>query len=72
MPATHPSAVEDRETCELLRAHGCDLAQGYHVAAPMPADAVSGWIEDWAAGLTFIRRAEIGAGLIERDSSAVM
>lgn len=30
--------VEDSETLEALRAIGCDEAQGYHIARPMPAD----------------------------------
>jgi EAL domain-containing protein (putative c-di-GMP-specific phosphodiesterase class I) len=30
--------VEDQETLELLAALGCDLAQGFHLARPMPAD----------------------------------
>ena len=34
--------VEDQETHELLTALGCDLAQGYHLARPMPADEVAG------------------------------
>jgi diguanylate cyclase (GGDEF)-like protein len=34
--------VEDQETLELLTALGCDLAQGYHLAYPMPADEVAG------------------------------
>jgi EAL domain-containing protein (putative c-di-GMP-specific phosphodiesterase class I) len=29
--------VEDQETLELLAALGCDLAQGFHLARPMPA-----------------------------------
>jgi EAL domain-containing protein (putative c-di-GMP-specific phosphodiesterase class I) len=39
--------VEDRETWELLGALGCDVAQGYHLARPMPADEVLGWLESW-------------------------
>jgi diguanylate cyclase (GGDEF)-like protein len=30
--------VEDQATLELLATFGCDLAQGYHLARPMPAD----------------------------------
>ncbi len=37
---------EDQEMLELLAALGCDLAQGYHLARPMPADdlaRLAGW-----------------------------
>ena len=30
--------VEDAATLAALRAWGCDVAQGYHIARPMPAD----------------------------------
>ena len=33
--------IEDREHLVELRALGCDLAQGFHIARPMPAEAVS-------------------------------
>jgi diguanylate cyclase (GGDEF)-like protein len=33
--------VEDEATAEALRDLGCDSAQGYHFARPMPADAVA-------------------------------
>ncbi|HEV2249723.1 MAG TPA: EAL domain-containing protein [Candidatus Limnocylindria bacterium] len=39
--------VEDRDTWELLGALGCDVAQGYHIARPMPAGEVQGWLESW-------------------------
>ncbi|MFG1606082.1 putative bifunctional diguanylate cyclase/phosphodiesterase [Actinoplanes sp. NPDC049265] len=33
--------IEDAETAGALRTIGCDLAQGYHFARPMPADQIS-------------------------------
>jgi CheY-like chemotaxis protein len=39
--------VEDPEVWELLGALGCDVAQGYHIARPMPAADVSAWLETW-------------------------
>jgi diguanylate cyclase len=35
--------VEDRETWERLQRLGCSLAQGYHLARPMPADDIAPW-----------------------------
>jgi len=35
--------VEDQETLDLLDALGTDLAQGYHVARPMPPDQAVAW-----------------------------
>lgn len=39
--------VEDRDDWDLLRHTGCDLAQGYFIARPMPADDLPGWMENW-------------------------
>jgi EAL domain-containing protein (putative c-di-GMP-specific phosphodiesterase class I)/CheY-like chemotaxis protein len=39
--------VEHREDWNLLARSGCDVAQGYFVAKPMPAEALPGWIESW-------------------------
>lgn len=39
--------VEDRADWELMRALGCDAAQGYFVAPPLPAAEVPGWIAHW-------------------------
>jgi diguanylate cyclase (GGDEF)-like protein len=36
--------VEDGATLDELAALGCDLAQGYHVSRPMPADAFNAWL----------------------------
>jgi diguanylate cyclase (GGDEF)-like protein len=36
--------VEDSATLHRLAALGCDLAQGYHVSRPMPADTFSAWL----------------------------
>jgi EAL domain-containing protein (putative c-di-GMP-specific phosphodiesterase class I) len=38
---------EDREDWDFLKASGCDLAQGYFIAKPMPGSEVLGWIADW-------------------------
>jgi diguanylate cyclase len=41
--------VEDEATLAILRALGCDLAQGFGIARPMPADAVCGWAAQHAS-----------------------
>jgi diguanylate cyclase len=33
--------IEDVETLELLIELGCDLAQGYYISRPMPADKLA-------------------------------
>jgi EAL domain-containing protein (putative c-di-GMP-specific phosphodiesterase class I) len=39
--------VEYRDDWDFLRHTGCDLAQGYFIAEPMPAAALPGWIRIW-------------------------
>nr|MDP2192080.1 EAL domain-containing response regulator [Rhodoferax sp.] len=39
--------VEDRNDWNLLLRTGCDLAQGYFIARPMPAADLPGWMEAW-------------------------
>lgn len=39
--------VEDEQTYQLLRQLGCDRAQGYWIARPMPASALADWIKAW-------------------------
>lgn len=40
--------VETIEHGDVLLRAGCDLAQGYGIARPMPAADVEGWLKDWA------------------------
>ncbi len=35
--------VEDAQTWELLRRMGCDVAQGYYLSRPLPADELERW-----------------------------
>lgn len=37
--------IEDLQTLEQLKAMGCDMAQGYHIAKPMGAGEFRGWME---------------------------
>jgi diguanylate cyclase (GGDEF)-like protein len=36
--------VEDESALTMLRGWGCDVAQGYHIARPMPADQFTVWL----------------------------
>lgn len=40
--------VENRDDWRFLRDEGCDLAQGYFIAKPMPGPELPAWIEGWA------------------------
>jgi EAL domain-containing protein (putative c-di-GMP-specific phosphodiesterase class I) len=37
--------VEDEKTLDLLSSFGCDSAQGYFIARPMPAADLVGWLQ---------------------------
>jgi EAL domain-containing protein (putative c-di-GMP-specific phosphodiesterase class I) len=41
--------VETVQHLDALRALGCDLAQGFGIARPMPAEDVPAWCERWQA-----------------------
>jgi len=43
--------VEEPATLQQLRSLGCDAAQGYLMARPMPAREVGNWLADWHARL---------------------
>lgn len=41
--------VETREEWDLVNELGCDMAQGYFIARPMPGEALSDWLLAWNA-----------------------
>lgn len=47
--------VEDLDDWNYLRARGCDVAQGYFIARPMPMAALADWLPEWER-----RRRELG------------
>jgi diguanylate cyclase len=38
--------VENETALSELARLGCDLAQGYHISKPLPADQLTGWLQD--------------------------
>jgi EAL domain-containing protein (putative c-di-GMP-specific phosphodiesterase class I)/DNA-binding NarL/FixJ family response regulator len=48
---TVAEGVEDIDDWHFLRKSSCDLAQGYFIARPMPADNIVDWIPLWQARL---------------------
>ncbi|RFF28379.1 MULTISPECIES: EAL domain-containing protein [unclassified Wenzhouxiangella] len=44
---TVAEGVETQDEWDLLSEFGCDQAQGYMIARPMPAEEVGDWIADW-------------------------
>lgn len=48
---TVAEGVEDRADWDFLRTTGCELAQGYFIAKPMPASEIPGWISAWEANV---------------------
>lgn len=40
--------VETKEIWDQLKQLGCDIAQGYYIAKPMPAEQLIAWRESWA------------------------
>jgi EAL domain-containing protein (putative c-di-GMP-specific phosphodiesterase class I)/FixJ family two-component response regulator len=43
--------VENRADWDFIRSSGCDLAQGYYIAKPMPADEIHDWLIKWEANI---------------------
>ncbi|MEI6708895.1 MAG: EAL domain-containing response regulator [Methylococcales bacterium] len=48
---TVAEGVEDREDWNFLRSTGCDAAQGYFIAKPMPAAKIPDWISNWEVNI---------------------
>lgn len=47
--------VETEEHGLALINLGCDLAQGYHIARPMPASELSDWIKNWKCPESWVK-----------------
>ena len=39
--------IENEETLLSLKESGCDIAQGYHIAKPMPQDKFIIWLNNY-------------------------
>ena len=46
--------VEDTDALALLKSYGCDYAQGFHIARPMPVADLGAWLEK--SGISTIQR----------------
>ena len=40
--------IESRQDWDFLKKIGCAYGQGFYIAKPMPADALAGWMQEWA------------------------
>ena len=59
--------VETVDHGEMLLYLGCELAQGYGIARPMPADALPGWVQSWRPHPRWLQ-----AGQVRRDDVPLM
>ena len=64
--------IEDELVLHKLRTLGCDDAQGYLLAKPMPAAAVPGWLAGWADRGRELRLADGSRSMAGRVDSAVV
>jgi EAL domain-containing protein (putative c-di-GMP-specific phosphodiesterase class I) len=48
--------VETPEVGEMLLELGCELAQGYGIARPMPGDVIAAWVATWRPPVSWTGR----------------
>ncbi len=60
--------VENRATMRWLAAHGCERAQGFLIARPMPAEQFPSWLAEYNGQLD--ARVESGHGKVDLDFAA--
>ena len=48
--------IESEAEGALLLQLGCDLGQGYHIARPMPAPAIPGWLASWQPPVSWTKQ----------------
>lgn len=63
--------VEDADTLAVLHHLRCDLAQGYHIARPMPADEFTAWLSRSAPQQPGRPRGQNGASLRPRHAETL-
>ncbi|WP_347905067.1 EAL domain-containing protein [Pseudomonas purpurea] len=61
--------LESLEHGQLLLRLGCEVAQGYFIARPMPASEVPGWVAAFVAPAQWLAQAVQGAGAVCEASS---
>ena len=51
--------IETLQQGEMLLAMGCDIAQGFLIAKPMPAEQIPGWLQNWQADSRWLAMAKL-------------
>jgi EAL domain-containing protein (putative c-di-GMP-specific phosphodiesterase class I) len=59
---TLAEGVETEEHGQVLVELGCEMAQGYAIARPMPAESVPGWLAQWHTPLSWQHTRELEPG----------
>ena len=44
-PTVVAEGIADRASWDMLERLGCDIAQGYYVSRPLPAEALVAWLQ---------------------------